>query len=198
MAKKNRSSTTNKGDAADNQYEETENSGRRQFIKTTVSAGIAACAVAAPVGAGALTVLSPAYKSGRSGMFYQVATVDAVQAKPQKFSVVGDKEDAWIKQASQKIGSVFLSKIGDEIKAFHTLCPHAGCMVSVGMKKNPKSGQEEELFFCPCHAAHFALDGERLDGVSPRNLDSLEVKIENGLVFVKFENFIFGISEKRS
>lgn len=198
MAKKNRSSATNKGDADDKQYDETEDSGRRQFMKATVAAGIAACAVAAPVGAGALTVLSPVCKSSQAGMFYQITTIETVQEKPQKFSVVGDKEDAWTKQANQKIGSIFLSKVGEEIKAFHALCPHAGCMISVGLKKNPKSGQDEELFYCPCHAAHFALTGERLDGVSPRDMDSLEVKTENGHVFVKFENFIFGISEKRS
>jgi Rieske Fe-S protein len=53
------------------------------------------------------------------------------------------------------------------------------------------------MFYCPCHAAHFDFGGKRLDGVSPRDLDSLEVKTENNKVHVRFENFTFGIAEKR-
>ncbi|MCL2742434.1 MAG: Rieske 2Fe-2S domain-containing protein [Planctomycetaceae bacterium] len=171
---------------------------RRDFIKTTVAAGITACALGTPICAGVRTVLYPATQSGGTGQFFTLAVADSITDKPAKFSVIGDQQDAWITKANQNIGSVFIVKIGEEIKAFHSLCPHAGCMIQFGKNTNPKTGTEEDLFYCPCHAAHFALNGERLDGVSPRDLDSLEVKIEDGNVQVKFENFVFGIADKRA
>ncbi|GHT26238.1 hypothetical protein FACS18942_03330 [Planctomycetales bacterium] len=171
---------------------------RRDFVKTAVAAGITACALGSPICAGVRTVLYPATQSGGAGQFFPLASVDAVTEKPAKFSVIGDRQDAWITKAHQNIGTVFLVKQDNEVKAFHSLCPHAGCMIQFGKNANPKTGTEEEMFYCPCHSAHFAVSGERLDGVSPRDLDSLEVKIEDGYVHVKFENYIFGIAEKRA
>lgn len=200
MAKKNRPAVQSNSESKSGNVQQTEGeeSPRRDFIKTTLAAGVGACALAAPLGAGALVVLSPASQSGRAGKFYPLATLDLLSEKPQKFSVIDDKQDAWMTMSAQKVGSVFLSKVGDEVRAFHALCPHMGCVIQVGKKINPKTGVEEEMFYCPCHAAYFAFNGERYDEVSPRDLDSLEVKVEDGQVFVKFENFVFGIAEKRS
>jgi nitrite reductase/ring-hydroxylating ferredoxin subunit len=194
MSKKNTSSNS---ETASSEANAADNS-RRDFIKTAVAAGITACALGSPICAGVRTVLYPAAQSGGTGQFFPLAAVDAVTDKPAKFSVIGDRQDAWITKAHQNIGSVFLVKAGNEVKAFHSLCPHAGCMIQFGKKTNPNTGTEEELFYCPCHSAHFAITGEKLDGVSPRDMDSLEVKVENGSVQVKFENYIFGIPEKRA
>jgi nitrite reductase/ring-hydroxylating ferredoxin subunit len=142
-------------------------------------------------------VLAPVFQENPTGQFYLLTTVETLTEKPQKFAIVDNKRDAWTTLPNQKIGSLFVRKVGGEVSAFHSLCPHAGCMIQIGTKKNPKTGNNEEMFYCPCHAAHFSFDGQRLDGVSPRDLDSLETKIENGKVFVKFENFTFGIAEKR-
>lgn len=175
-----------------------ESSDRRSFVKTAVAAGVGVCAVGAPICAGTRLVLHSVFQEGQSGKFYPLATADSLSEKPQKFGIVDDKKDAWTTLPNQKIGSVFIRKAGDQIVAIHSLCPHAGCMIQFGTKKNPQSGETEEMMYCPCHAAHFDLNGKRLDGVSPRDLDTLETKIENGMVYVKFENFTFGITEKRS
>jgi nitrite reductase/ring-hydroxylating ferredoxin subunit len=173
-------------------------SARRDFIKVSVAAGIGVCAAGAPICGAVRLVTAPVFAEGTAGKFYPLTTFDSLTGHPQKFSVVDDKKDAWTTLSNQKIGSLFLRKTGESVQAFHSLCPHAGCMIQTGIKKNPQTGTEEELFYCPCHAAHFDLDGKRLDGVSPRDLDSLEVKVENGKVFVKFENFTFGITGKKS
>ncbi|MDR1962628.1 MAG: Rieske (2Fe-2S) protein [Planctomycetaceae bacterium] len=175
-----------------------ENNSRRDFIKVAVAAGVGVCAVGTPICAGTRMVLAPGFQESQAGQFYPLTTINALTEKPQKFAIVDSKRDAWTTLPDQKIGSLFVRKVGSEVSAFHALCPHAGCMIQIGTKKNPKTGNEEEMFYCPCHAAHFRFDGTRLDGVSPRDLDSLEVKIENGNVFVKFENFTFGIAEKRT
>ena len=195
MAKKNRNPATGDG-SSDGDVRENDGS-RREILKMIVTAGIGVCAVGTPLCAGARMVLAPVFQEGRAGKFYPLTTVDSLMETPQKFYIVDEKRDAWMNTPEQTLGSLFLRKVGDRIIALHSLCPHAGCMVQVGTKKNPQTGTEEEMFHCPCHAAHFDLDGTRLDEVSPRDLDSLETKIEDGTVFVKFENFTFGITEKR-
>jgi len=78
-----------------------------------------------------------------------------------------------------------------KVLAWQALCPHAGCVLGV------KTVEKSEIFACPCHTAHFDLNGKLLDensSDSPRNMDSLETKIEDGKVYVKFQNFQFGVS----
>ncbi|MDR3198732.1 MAG: Rieske 2Fe-2S domain-containing protein, partial [Planctomycetaceae bacterium] len=159
-----------------------QNTNRRDFIKVTVASGVGICAVGAPVCAGTRMVLAPVFQESQTGRFYPITTLETLTEKPQKFAIVDNKRDAWTTLPNQKIGSLFIRKTGDKISAFHSLCPHAGCMIQIGTKKNPQTGNEEEMFYCPCHAAHFDFGGKRLDGVSPRDLDSLEVKTENNKV----------------
>ena len=183
---------------ADNTVPSPRDAARRDFLKVSVASGIGACAVGAPVCAAVRLVSAPVFAEGSRGKFYPLATLDSLTEQPQKFSIVDDKKDAWTTLPQQKIGSVFLRKVGDTVQAFHSLCPHAGCMIQVGIQKNPQTKVEEELFYCPCHVAYFDLNGGRLDSVSPRNMDALDVKIEEGRVLVQFENFTFGIANKKA
>ena len=171
---------------------------RRDFLKVSVAAGIGACAVGAPVCAAVRLVTAPVFANGMGGKFYPITTLASLTEKPQKFTIVDDKTDAWMTLPQQKIGTLFLRKMGNAVQALHSLCPHAGCMIQAGNKPNPKTGTTEELFYCPCHAAFFDLDGKRLDTVAPRDMDSLEVKVEGERVFVKFENFTFGLADKKN
>ncbi len=208
MSKKNRSSSPDGGDSSVSNETSTnsassgtgaEKKDRRAFMKLGVAGGIGLCAVGAPICAGARAAISPVFQVSESGKFYPLIAEAELTEKPLKMPIIDAKKDAWTVIPDQKIGSVFLRKSKDgKIIAIHSLCPHAGCAVQAGPIKNPKTNEEEELFYCPCHAAHFDLDGVRLDGVSPRDLDTLETKIENGTVFVKFENFAFGTPEKRA
>jgi Rieske Fe-S protein len=62
-----------------------------------------------------------------------------------------------------------------------------------------RSTSEGGQFVCPCHQAHFDLDGKRTESnsQSPRNMDTLDVQIRNqNEVWVKYETFIPGKAEK--
>ncbi|MGL4594737.1 MAG: Rieske 2Fe-2S domain-containing protein [Thermoguttaceae bacterium] len=170
---------------------------RRDFLKVSVASGVGLCALGAPLGAGTVAVLAPVFQESATGKFYPVTSAESLSEVPQKFQIVDDIRDAWATRPNQKIGSIFLRKINGNVQAFHADCPHAGCMVQVGVRTVPGKETEEVMFYCPCHSAHFDLEGVRIDKVSPRDLDSLEVKVENGIVSVKLQNFVFGISEKR-
>ena len=175
-----------------------QDSARRDFIKVSVAAGLGACALGAPICAAVQLVTAPVFAEGGSGKFYPIATLDSLTERPQRFAIIDDKKDAWTTLPDQKIGTFYLRKVGDEVLALHADCPHMGCMLQV-INKNPRTGADEELYSCPCHTAYFTLDGARIgDNASPRNMDSLETKIEDGRVLVKFEKFTFGIAEKKA
>ena len=74
--------------------------------------------------------------------------------------------------------------------AFNAQCPHASCPVGYDQKQN--------RYLCPCHKSSFGIGGERSDG-SPaaRDLDTLDVQIRNGDVWVKYQDFKAGIKEKK-
>jgi len=198
MSKKVAEANTNEKEKETKKISPEQNEARRDFMKVSAAAGIGACALGAPLCAAVQLVTTPIFAESASGKFYPITALDSLTERPQKFAIVDDKTDAWMTLPDQKIGTLYVRKVGDKVEALHALCPHAGCMVQV-INKNPSTGADELLYSCPCHTAYFTLDGTRIgENASPRNLDSLEVKIENGRVEVKFENFTFGIAEKRA
>jgi cytochrome b6-f complex iron-sulfur subunit len=62
-------------------------------------------------------------------------------------------------------------------KAFYLACTHFGCIVSWR--------EEEQDFYCPCHAGIFAPDGSVLAGPPPKPLVELKVTEEGDDLFVE-------------
>lgn len=73
---------------------------------------------------------------------------------------------------------VFLVKMkGGEVLALNAACTHLGCLVVWNEK--------EKKYKCPCHAGVFAIDGKRLSGPPPRDLDKFNVKLVGGSILIK-------------
>lgn len=115
---------------------------------------------------------------------------------PVAVTVRTDKDDAWNRFRDVPVGSVWVRRTDQGIQVFNSVCPHLGCAVDFR--------SSERDFRCPCHAATFALDGQKQNQVSPRNMDSLEsVLVADGKItddgeeiWVLFQNFARGTSEK--
>jgi menaquinol-cytochrome c reductase iron-sulfur subunit len=75
-----------------------------------------------------------------------------------------------------------------EVTVYSPVCTHLGCYY----KWDPGTGH----FECPCHGSVFSIDGKVLGGPAPRPLDMLPAKIDNGELFVVWEQFKVGIAEK--
>jgi Rieske Fe-S protein len=58
------------------------------------------------------------------------------------------------------------------------VCPHEGCEVLWE--------QERNRFSCPCHESYFGADGARLSGPSPRGLDPLPTRVQDGKLQVQY------------
>src|SRR5262249_54154526 len=126
-----------------------------------------------------------------AGVFVPVTTVEAIptDGTPLKVPVVIEHpKDAWVKLPPTEIGAVFLSKRGEEIVAFSTVCPHLGCGVDYAADK--------KVYACPCHESAFDTTGDVSGGPSPRSLDRLETRVVENKVEVKYVRFVQGTKEK--
>jgi menaquinol-cytochrome c reductase iron-sulfur subunit len=170
-------------------------SNRRDFFKKAAAVVVGGAVVGVPVAAGVNLLLDP-LRRGHAGdaPFIPVVPFDALPAdgSPMQFPVKADRVDAWNQFRNVPIGAVFLRRVGQTVRAFNVVCPHAGCFVQ------PKS---DGSFLCPCHNSGFHPDGSLApNSVSPRGLDELEVKLDGPpgqqIVTVKFQNFHPATSKK--
>jgi menaquinol-cytochrome c reductase iron-sulfur subunit len=95
--------------------------------------------------------------------------------------------DGWRKAISEK--TVYVTKDSrGELCVLSSICPHLGCTVPwVAAKKE---------FGCPCHGGVFAPDGTRISGPPLRAMDSLQTKIQDGQLLVRFQYFRQLVADK--
>jgi Rieske Fe-S protein len=168
-------------------------SDRREFLKGTACVVLGACALGVPAAAGIRVLIAPTGERNSDGYSVRLTKLSALPAggTPQLFEVRVERGDAWTRHPLTAIGAVFLQRIGEnEVRAYNASCPHLGCAV--------EWRDENRTFFCPCHNSSFAADGAVIPpSPSARRLDVLKAEVrENGEVWVQFQNFKAGISEK--
>jgi cytochrome b6-f complex iron-sulfur subunit len=74
-------------------------------------------------------------------------------------------------------GHFYLVRLKDSgFIAMSIKCSHLGCSVMWDEKKSE--------FVCPCHSSKFNLAGEVIKPPAPRPLDSYEIQIKNGILFI--------------
>jgi len=99
---------------------------------------------------------------------------------PQKRTINITQIDGWRKVISEK--SLYVIKGADgKLTVLTAVCPHLGCSV--------KWNDDTHHFKCPCHNGMFTAEGKLVSGPPPRDLDSLESKIENGHLKVRYQTF---------
>jgi menaquinol-cytochrome c reductase iron-sulfur subunit len=163
--------------------------GRRGALKLLVGTGSAVfgCALAAP---GAIFVTAPAtsHPGGEpGGHWVKTIRLDALpEGEPRKVSIIADQRDAWTLTKNVELGAVWLVKRGDKVLALSTTCPHLGCSVNLA-----PGG-----FGCPCHTSTFDPEGHRTGGPSPRGMDPLETRVEEGVVVVDFRRYRMSTPER--
>jgi quinol---cytochrome c reductase iron-sulfur subunit, bacillus type len=167
---------------------------RRSFFGQLIALVVGFFAFAVPAVLGIFSALNPLRQKGQAGQLFRITSLDVLpeDGTPRKFPVISDLTDAWTIRPDVPIGKVFLRRTeGDKVVAFSDICPHAGCLIDYNSQK--------KQFFCPCHAAYFQLDGERIgeSSPSPRGMDQMpEVEIRDGQIWVKYEKFVVGTTKK--
>ena len=161
--------------------------GRRRFLAMAV--GVGGCAIGAAVSIPAAAfVVAPLSEKGGQGRWVKTLKLDQLKDnEPRRVAIVSDRRDAWTVEKNVELGSVWLVKSGDEVRAYSAVCPHLGCSVNA---------TATGAFACPCHTSAFDKNGKKQSGPSPRDLDALATKVEEGVVAVDFKKFRIGVGEK--
>jgi len=166
---------------------------RRGFLKGLSAIIIGGIVGIVPFLSGLAVLFDPLRRKSAAATGIHVASLNAIpeDGTPRKFTVLASRTDAWNKSPQTPIGAVYLRRTGPKtVQAFNVVCPHAGCFVEFQAA--------QKSYYCPCHRSAFASNGA-IASASPakRGLDELEVEIRNGAeVWVKFQNFLAGKSEK--
>jgi quinol---cytochrome c reductase iron-sulfur subunit, bacillus type len=161
---------------------------RRGALKTiaAVTGAAGCCALAIPT---VRFLVTPALGAAGAGRWIKTVLADSLpDGEPKRVALVADHRDAWTLEKNVELGAAWLLRKGSDVVAWSTVCPHLGCAVD----KSAAGGG----FNCPCHDSSFDADGHRLTGPSPRGLDTLASKVEDGFVHVEFQRFRQGTPEK--
>lgn len=165
---------------------------QRRKVLTVVAcgAGVATATVAAIPAVGVVLGAPDARGPGRAARgegWTRVAGIDELpEGTPLQRPIEGAEGDAWMVSPRRRLGAVFVLREGAGVRAWSAACPHVGCLVE----------WSSDHYVCRCHDSAFSRDGRLTNGVAPRGLDPLEARVENGVVFVRFERFRLGVPER--
>ena len=104
----------------------------------------------------------------------------ATLTEPTAKTITMERRDAWQTTSSQTAVYVLPSKDG-QFRILSPVCPHLGCSV--------RWVSDQDKFICPCHSGSFTADGERIAGPPPRSMDTLESKVEGGVLKVRYQYY---------
>ena len=158
---------------------------RREFFKLAIGALASLSGIV--LGAPFLRAVIHSTTPKETGWSH-VAELTALNVnRPQKIKFAMLSQDAYLH--NEAVRSVWAIKhTGGDVTVFSPVCTHLGCYFSW----NEEAGR----FECPCHASVFSITGKVLGGPAPRPLDTLPYKVDNGVLFVRWEEFKSGLPEK--
>jgi cytochrome b6-f complex iron-sulfur subunit/menaquinol-cytochrome c reductase iron-sulfur subunit len=134
-------------------------------------------------------VAGEAKKGARGERWMRVAELSALpEGAPTRVKVMGELRDAFTVSANVTLGSVWLMRSGDSVRALSAECPHLGCAIDLN--------GDATSFGCPCHSSKFSLAGASESGPSPRAMDELSARVADGHVEIDFRRFRQGIGDK--
>jgi menaquinol-cytochrome c reductase iron-sulfur subunit len=149
---------------------------RRQFLSYTLGGA------GAFMGAGMLVpmirfAVDPVLKPKTQAAWVKVVEESKITTEPKSFKFKIHQVDGWYESEPELEAWIAKDDKGS-IFALNPTCKHLGC--TVNWNGSPAHKNE---YFCPCHGAHYTIDGKQLE-VAPLPLDQYEVKLEGGFVYV--------------
>ncbi len=158
----------------------TAGSSRRSFLGALL--GLASAVTAAILALPVLRyLLSPLTTESVASGWSAAGLLSDATAAPGPLSRTLDlkQQDGWRKTESSP--EIYLIKKGPAVQALSAICPHLGCTLPWDASK--------QVFVCPCHGGVFGPDGAYRSGPPRRGMDTLETRVTNGTVMVKYQTF---------
>lgn len=121
-------------------------------------------------------VIGPALRKEGDQAWIRLGSASKVElGTPTLFKTRIEKQTGWITN-EEELSVYVLTDNGRDFVAMSNICTHLGCRV--------RWISDQEVFFCPCHNAGFAKNGDVDSGPPPRPLDQYQVKEEDGQLFI--------------
>ncbi|HYA87006.1 MAG TPA: ubiquinol-cytochrome c reductase iron-sulfur subunit [Nitrospirota bacterium] len=159
---------------------------RRNFMVRTIIGIIVFISAVLAIPFGGFGIL-PALSKKETGWSDVGTIADLAVNEPQERRFMQLVKSGWQEEKLER--SLWLVKRPDGlVTAFSPNCPHLGC--------GYRWFDSDQRFKCPCHGSVFDINGKVVSGPAPRPLDTLDTRVEEGKVFVKYEVFQLGISSK--
>lgn len=153
---------------------------------TGIGASISAVLVGIPT---FRVFLSPLRRVERKANWIRLGEVAQIEpGVPVRFDFAQTLDDAWVTNRTLR-GVWIYTEDNESFNVYNGHCTHLAC--SYGFDA------ERSLFHCPCHHGLFEPPtGVVVGGPPPRPLDTLETKVEDGILYAAYVDFRAGIAEK--
>lgn len=157
---------------------------RRSFLGVVSGLIVAGISTVLGVTIGRFAI-SPAFSTTDEQEWADLGSLDEfAEGKLIKKNVVVTQDAGWGKFQSQR--SVWVVRTGENVNVFSGVCPHLGCSVNARAEK----------FICACHNSEWSAEGAMLTGPTPRGLDTLEFRVEDQMLKIKYQDFKQGLATK--
>jgi len=157
---------------------------RRSFLGLISGLIVAGISTVLGVTIGRYSV-SPAFSASNEQDWTELGSLgEFADGKLVKKNVIVSQDAGWGKFQTQR--SVWVVRNGDKVNVFSGVCPHLGCSVNTRADK----------FICACHGSEWNVEGATLAGPTPRGLDTLEYRVEDNKLKVKYQDFKQGLTSK--
>ena len=143
---------------------------RRSFLKFLPLA-----AIFASIGGAAFRFLRPRISAATDSWLDVASVSELTGPQPISRKIVAEQVAGWAVTTEEHNVFVLPSNNNQVLSA---ICPHEGCEVAWEQARN--------RFSCPCHESFFSADGSRISGPSPRGLDPLPVRVQDGKLQVQY------------
>jgi menaquinol-cytochrome c reductase iron-sulfur subunit len=155
--------------------------GRRSFVAALFAVGGAAVSLVLAIPLVRFSTF-PLRRAAAEGDWSDVGPVSDFESitTPTAKTISIEHRYAWQTTSAQTAVYVLPSK-GGQFRILSPICPHLGCSI--------RWENEQGKFICPCHAGSFTADGERIAGPPPRSMDSLDAKVVDGVLKVRYRYF---------
>jgi menaquinol-cytochrome c reductase iron-sulfur subunit len=168
---------------------------RRLFLKwaTAVSAGVSAGLVGIPA---ARAFFTPAGRRPAPERWVELGPAASFRLHtPTKVDFTERTQDGWVESQATRSVWVYTTD-GEAFTVYSGRCPHLGCSFVFAAEPGPFHS-EPNVFHCPCHNGVFAAaDGAVLRGPPPRALDRLDIRLEDGTLYAKHQDFRVGVPQR--
>lgn len=159
---------------------------RRGFLKLLI--GVMSALVAAALAVPLIGMLVGPSSRRKGLQWSKVGDISSLSIdEPASMEFPFKTEDAYIRETVTN--SVWVIKHWpSDVTVFSPICVHLGCHYDW----HP----ETKEFVCPCHGSLYSITGKVLGGPAPRPLDTLPWKLQGEELYVEWERFQVGMSQK--